>query len=82
MTHHRRRRPRHPRRPVVEYQQLLAADPLLSKKDAHLKAEGYDVTSARLWRCKDLTFTARVVWRNRASIVSTITYTIQGLRLT
>lgn len=81
MTRFRRRRPRHPRRIVIGIEQLLAADAGLAKQDAMWRADGYEVSSARLWRCKDRTFTARVVWRNRAALVSTITCTVQGIVL-
>ncbi|MGD9769468.1 MAG: hypothetical protein AB7U62_17675 [Pseudolabrys sp.] len=64
---------------VVDFERLLAADRGLADADARWRAEGYSRSSARLWRCKDGSFTARIVWRQRGATLSTITYVVRGL---
>ena len=80
-NHPRRRNPRHPRRVVLDYETLLAADAGLARVHATWSAAGYEVTSARLWRRSDGAFTARVVWRNRGTAIATIACTVSGLVL-
>ncbi|CAM5397384.1 hypothetical protein AFEL58S_01980 [Afipia felis] len=72
---------RGPRRATITFEQLLASSELLRKQHALWTDIGYGVTSARLWRCRDGSYTARVVWRDRAAIVSTFTCTVQGVIL-
>lgn len=70
-----------PARAVIEFERLLAADAGLRMQHEVWIASGYECTGARLWRCRDGRFTARLVWRNRAAVVSTVTCTVQGLVL-
>lgn len=72
---------RSPRRLVIDIADVLAASPLLARMDAQWLANGYDRTSARLWRCPDGSYTARLVWRDRARALSTITFTVRGVIL-
>lgn len=64
-------------RKIVDFEQLLAADAELCKQDAFWRGAGYQRVGARLWRRRDGNITARLVWRNRAAAVSTVTYTVQ-----
>jgi hypothetical protein len=66
---------------TIELNTLLAADGGLARQHATWTAQGYSLTSARLWQCRDGTVTARLVWRNRAEVVSTVTWTVQGIVL-
>jgi hypothetical protein len=68
--------------PAVEFERLVAASPDIARHDALWRSFGYVSTGGRLFRCKDGSWTARLVWRNRGEIVSTVTYTVRGLRLT
>lgn len=72
---------RKPRRLTISIEQLLASSDTIRKQHELWTAERYAITSARLWRCRDGSFTARVVWRNRTEIVSTVTCTVQGVIL-
>lgn len=65
--------------PLVDFSILLEADFLLFQENERCSRNGYERTSARLWQRKDGSFTARVVWRNRAARISTVTYIVQGL---
>jgi hypothetical protein len=69
------------RRLVVDFDLLLSVDGGLADADAMWLGNGYARSSGRLYRCRDGSYTARLVWRNRAEIVSTITYTVRGLVL-
>jgi hypothetical protein len=69
------------RRMVIDFDRLLLADARLAASDTLWRAQGYQRSSARLWLCRDRTYTARIVWRNRVQLVSTVTYTVQGLVL-
>lgn len=40
---------------------------------------GYKLTGGRLWRRGDGTATVRLVWRNRAEAVSTLTCVMRGV---
>lgn len=66
---------------TIDLERLLAADAGLRKQNEMWCADGYLCTGGRVWRCRDGSFTARIVWRNRAAIVSTITCTVRGLAL-
>jgi hypothetical protein len=66
---------------TIPFDELLAADEQLAKAHALWTGEGYTLTSARLWRRKDRTVTARVVWRSRAEPGASIVYTISGIVL-
>lgn len=70
---------RRPRRIVISFDRILAASELIRKQHSVWTADGYVATGARLYHCRDGSYTARVVWRNRAAIVSTVTCTVQGL---
>ncbi|CAA0129016.1 Uncharacterised protein [Starkeya nomas] len=63
----------------VDIGAVLAADPDLAAADAAWLARGYVRTSCRLWLCRDGRYTARLVWRNRAHVCSTISHVVQGL---
>ena len=77
-----RRSTRQPRRVTVDLAELIAAHPELRKHDEMWSGQGYAVASARLFRCKDGTFTARIVWRQRVGVVLTsISYVARGFQL-
>jgi hypothetical protein len=69
------------RRLVIDMDRVLAADTGLAESDAMWVGKGYVRSSARLWQCRDGSYTARLVWRKRADILSTITFTVRGLVL-
>ncbi|HSI41784.1 MAG TPA: hypothetical protein VLA00_14670 [Xanthobacteraceae bacterium] len=75
------RRPRPARRVTIDIADVLAADSRLAQMDAQWLASGYARTSCRLWRCKDGTYTARLVWRNRSLAVSTVSLSVEGIML-
>lgn len=79
------KRKRSPRRGKIDMGTLLAVVPALATHDKRWISEGYERTSARVWRSGDGTFTARLVWRNRElpgnALVSTVTYTLRGVAL-
>ena len=64
---------------LVDISAVLGASSALADADAGWRARGYTLTSCRLWRCKDGTHTARLVWRNRHHVVETVTFVAQGL---
>ncbi len=70
--------PRKPRKIAIEFDRLLAVDAELAAADAHWLASGYARSSARLWRCRDGSYTARLVWRDREAGI-TITYVTRRL---
>lgn len=70
---------RRPRRIVISFDRILDASEMIRKQHTIWTADGYVATGARLYRCRDGSYTARVVWRNREAIVSTVTCTVQGL---
>lgn len=63
----------------ISCEALFRLDEGLARQHEHWTAEGYSLTSGRLWRCKDGSWTARLVWRNPKSIVRTVTYVLRGL---
>lgn len=69
------------RRATISIEKLLSADAGLARADAIWRADGYAVSGGRMWRRNDGTWTARIVWRNRDAVVSTVVYTVQGLVL-
>jgi len=75
--------PRHrpPRRIVIDFERLLSADQSLAAMDGTWIGQGYRRSSARLWRRRDGTYTARVVWRNHDRLVSAVTFTVEGIVL-
>ena len=73
---------RQPRRLSIDFSQLLVADQGLAQADAMWRGQGYAVTSARLWFARSQgTYTARVVWRKRGAMLSSVVYSIQGIVL-
>ena len=70
---------RRPRHPSADFDQLLASDFMLAESDAQWLRRGYVRSSARLWRCRDGSYTARLVWRHRGARLSTITYIVRGM---
>ena len=72
---------RKPRRVTVSIEQLLASSIDLQKLHAIAENNGHAVKSARLWRCRDGSYTARVVWRKRDAILSTFTCIVRGVLL-
>lgn len=58
---------------------LLALDSDLARQHALWTGNGYQLTVGRLWRCKDGSWTARLVWRHPTAIVSTVTFVLRGL---
>lgn len=60
---------------------VLAADANLAAADAAWVGCGYARTSCQVWRCRDGSVTARMVWRHRDHVVATITYVAQGLAI-
>lgn len=75
------RRKRSHRRLAIDFECLVKADNGIAQADALWLGQGYTRSNARLWRRQDGTYTARIVWRNRAAIASAIVYTLEGLRL-
>ncbi|GLK74714.1 hypothetical protein KHC23_22960 [Ancylobacter dichloromethanicus] len=73
------KRGRHLPTDAVAVAAVLAADATLAAADTAWLERGYARTSCRVWRCRNGTFTARMVWRNRDNVVATITYVAQGL---
>lgn len=70
------------RRITIDLADLIAAHPDLRRHDELHRGNGFEPTSARLYRCNDGTFSARVVWRRRAGVVATtIVYVARGFRL-
>jgi hypothetical protein len=69
------------RRIVIGFEQLLAASETIRRQHVLWTSDGYVVSGARLFRCGDGSITARVVWRNRGSVISTVTCTVRGLAL-
>lgn len=77
-----RRAARPRQRVVVELAVILAADAALAQMHASLMAQGYAVTSARLvWSKRSRCHTVRLVMRNRAATVSTVTLSSSGFVL-
>jgi hypothetical protein len=66
---------------IVDFDLLLSVDGGLADADAMWRGNGDARAGGRLYRCRDGRYTARLVWRNRAEIISTITYTVRGLVL-
>ena len=78
-----KRRASRPRpRVVVGLATILAADAALAQMHASLMAQGYAVTSARLvWSKRSQSHTVRLVMRNRAAMLSTVTLSSSGFVL-
>ena len=66
---------------IVEFDSLLAASKPLAVFHGSARAQGYAVRSARLWRRRDGTCTARVVWRHPAAAIGTLTFSVEGVVL-
>ena len=73
------KRARHLPTDIAAVAAVLAADANLAAADAAWIGCGYARTSCQLWRCRDGSVTARLVWRHRDHVVATITYVAQGL---
>ncbi|RTL99761.1 hypothetical protein EJV44_04580 [Ancylobacter aquaticus] len=64
----------------ISIDQVIAASRQLTQMDESLKAQGYTCASGRLYPCRDGSYTARVVWRNRSAGM-TFAGSVQGLVL-
>jgi hypothetical protein len=66
-------------RATVDQDAVLALDPELASSHASWTAAGFALASGRLWRCKDGSWTVRLVWRKRGAVNTTISFTRHGV---
>lgn len=62
---------------MIEFDELLKASEQLSIAHDGAVSQGYQLRGARLWRKKDGTCTARVVWRHPTNI--SLVFCVTGL---